>query len=193
MINQVKNLHEKLPLQYLVLPLFSCCCLLASPVLIWKISSFQQTLQKSYQTAQIDYSKSQRHLSLLAGPLLRTVKSSDTNLSLDVALREAAVVLQGIQGVQLDEFTVSEGDPIEVDDDLDLPITSLQVNFEATLHHSPALLHILSYLGDIAGWRVMEIRGCAMQRLLAKPRLAAACSLEFYSWSWSSKIKEEVK
>ncbi len=188
MINQVKRWHKKLPLHYLVVPLCSCSCLLASPLLVWKISSIQQALQKSYQAAQIDYLKTQRNLSLLAGPLLNEIDASDTSLSFDIALREAAAVLQGKHGVQIDEFTVTESGQFEVDD-MDLPITSLQVHFEATLHHSPALLHILSYLAEMSGWRVMEIRGCAMQRLVAEPRLAAACSLEFYSWAWPSKLQ----
>lgn len=190
MISQAKNLHQQIPLQYLMVPLFTGFLLLASPLLVWKLNSMEQRLQLDFRAAQVESRTVQRNLLLLSASPFAKIDMSDSNLSFDVALREATDVLKRKQGVKLDDFTVTESELIEVDD-LVSPMTSVQVKFEATLHHAPALLDILSHLAEISGWRVMEVRACALQRLLAEPRLAAACSLEIHSWEWTENRERE--
>jgi len=183
---QVKLSVWATPWRYAIAPLLLVICLIVLPVLAWQINMAGLAIQNGYRAAQLDHSRWQRYLALLSKAPMQSLAGSSNRTDFEVALREVAQSLQQQAAIQIDSFVVAPGDELVVEDELGTPITPTTVRFEATLNHAPALLTILSELEAVAQWRVMEVRGCAMQRLASEPRLATACSIDIYHWSWKA-------
>ena len=189
---QVKAIWCAVPFRYWVGPVLSLLMLLGLPVGAWQLNNVGQELEVRYREVQLENTRWQRYLTLLSNAPMAQLSESSNRTSLEVALREAAQSLQMQLEVQIDVFTVLPTEALEPDDDLASPIKPIRIGIEATLLHAPALLDILGRLATIAGWRVMEVRGCAMQRLASEPRLATACTIDIYHWSWTSNINMEI-
>jgi len=183
---QVRQKLSAVPWRYVIAPLLSAFLLISLPVLAWRVNLAGLAIENNHRVAQLEHSRWQRYLALLSKASMQSLESSSNRTDFEVALREAAQSLQLQAAIQIDSFFVSLGDELLVDDSLGAPITPTTVSFEATLNHAPALLTILSEIEAVAQWRVMEVRGCAMQRLVSEPRLATACSIDIYHWSWKA-------
>ena len=181
-----------IPIRYMIGPLLPLLVLLGMPLLEWQLEIEGQRVQNHYRQTQLENTRWQRYLNLLSSAPMEQLAKSDSRTSLEVALREAAQLLQLQSDVQIDVFTVAPGEAIEVDDDLGGSVQPIRIGFEATLLHAPALLKILGQLAEVAGWRVTEVRGCAMQRLTSEPRIVAACAIDIYHWSWTTTNSTET-
>ena len=181
-----------IPVRSMIGPLVPLLVLLGMPLLGWQLDLEGQRVQSHYRETQLENTQWQRYLNLLSSAPMEQLAKSDSRASLEVALREAAQLMQLQPEMQIDVFTVAPGEAIEVDDDLGGSLKPIRIGFEATLLHAPALLKILGQLADVAGWRVTEVRGCAMQRLTSEPRLAAACAIDIYHWSWTTTNNTEI-
>ena len=188
---RVNSLFSIVPFRYLIGPILSLLVLFVLPVIAWQLEIAGRALQTQYREVQLENTRWQRYLTLLSNTPMSPLVKSDNRTSLEVALREAAQSLQIQPEVQIDVFTVAPTEELQVDDDLSTTIQPLRIAFEATLHHAPALLNILGRLATVADWRVTEVRGCAMQRLASEPRLATACTIDIYHWSWKSEPNRE--
>ena len=189
---RVKSIFYKVPIRYLIGPLFSLLVLFGLPMLAWQLDVAGRNIQSHYREVKLENTHWQRYLNLLSNaPMTQLAKSND-RVSLEVALREAALSLQIQPEVQIDVFTVEPTQALEVDDELGSPIRPIRIGFEATLLHAPALLEILGRFVEVADWRVTEVRGCAMQRLASESRLATACTIDIYHWSWTANTDTEI-
>jgi len=189
---QVKPPFYQVPIRYLIGPSFSILVLLGLPLLAWQLDMVGLRIQSHYREVKLENTRWQRYLNLLSdAPMTQLAKSND-RVSLEVALREAALSLQIQPEVQIDVFTVAPTEALDVDDGLGNPIKPIRIGFEATLQHAPALLDILGRLVEVADWRVTEVRGCAMQRLASETRIATACTIDIYHWSWTANTDTEI-
>jgi|GEM_PF-6563705 len=188
---RVKVSGVVLPWRYVLGPLIMVSMVAALPIVAWQAKVAAQMESNRYRAAQLDNTRWQRYVALLSNAPMQQLISSAQRTAFEVALRETAQALQLQPTIQIDSFDVALGDELLVDDELGSPITPTTVKFEATLNHAPALLTILAELASVAGWRIMEVRGCAMQRLVSELRLAAACSIDIYHWSWKAIDEKE--
>ncbi len=190
---RVKSIISEVPTRYLLGPLISLFVLFGLPMFVWQLELIGRSMQSDYREVKLTNTHWERYLSLLSkAPMAQLANTSD-RVSLEVELREAALSLQIQSEVQIDVFTVASAESLEVDDELDSSIKPIRIGFEATLLHAPALLNILGRFEEVAGWRVAEVRGCAMQRLVSEPRIATACTIDIYHWSWTANTDTEVE
>ncbi|MEE9336191.1 MAG: hypothetical protein V3U65_19050 [Granulosicoccaceae bacterium] len=191
-MHPVKSLLLIVPFRYLMGPFLLLLVLIGLPLFAWQVDIAGRQIQSLYREVQLENTRWQRYLNLLSNAPMQQFANSGSRTALEVALREAAQSLQIQPEVQIDAFTVVPTETLDVDDDLGSSIEPIRIGFEATLLHAPALLEIFGRLATVAGWRVMEVRGCAMQRLASEPRLATACTIDIYHWSWTDNINMET-
>ena len=189
---RLKSLITATPMLYWVGPLVPLAVLLLMPLLVWQLGVEEQRVQSLHRQTQLENTRWQRYLKLLSNAPMEQLVKSNSRTSLEVALHESAQLLQALPEVQIDVFTVVPGEAIDVDDDLGGKIKPIRIVFEATILHAPTLLNILGQFVEVAGWRVAEVRGCAVQRLTSEPRLATACAIDIYHWSWTSINNTDV-
>jgi len=187
----VKALFYAIPFRYWCWPSLLLLVLMLLPVITWQLDQTSQQLQIMHRNVQMENTQWQRYLRLLSAAPLAQLFEANNRTSLEVALRESAQSLQVIQEVQIDSFQVVSAESFSVDDELGELIKPIQITIEATLHHAPALLTILSRISQVAGWRVTEVRGCAMQRL--ESEIVVACSIDIHHWSWVTHSKKDVR
>ncbi len=191
-MHQVRAIFTAAPFGYLIGPVLSLLLLFGLPVFAWKIELLGQELQGLSREVQLENVRWQQYLNLLSNAPIVQLSKSTNRTTLEVALREVAQSLQARREVQIDAFAVLPTDTLEIEDELGSLIKPIRISIEATLQDAPALLTILERFALVAGWRVMEVRGCAMQRLASEPRLATACTIDIYHWSWTTNADTEI-
>jgi len=187
----VRAMFDAVPIRYWCGPVLLLFLLMSLPIVVWQLDQTSRQLQTDHRNLQLDNTRWQRYVTLLSATRLKPLIQATNRTTFEVALRETAQSLQANPEIQIDSFQVGSTQPYLVDDELGGSITPLQINIEATLLHAPALLTILSQISNVAGWRVAEVRGCAMQRLASEPRIAAACSIDIHHWSWAADSTTE--
>ncbi len=76
----------------------------------------------------------------------------------------------------------------------DSSLHALTVEFAVTTDRAMTLLSHFSALGDAAGWRPIEVRGCSVVRLTESPvSLHAACSVDIYYFPEVHNFAEVLK
>jgi len=173
-----------LPATLILLPVLSLMFCVSLPALVWKLEQIDYQTQITLRQVRLENIRWQRNLKLLSDHPVAELLASNSSSSIKVALREAAHHVQSHPSVQLEQYVVKEGESIEIDDDLSQPLHALEIYFEGALVDSTALLLILDHLADISEWRAVEVRACALQRLVSEPRIAVACTIDVYDWSW---------